>query len=425
MGDRSILHVDLNCCYAQVECQARPELRGVPVAVAGKEELRHGIVMARNLLAKAAGVKAADTLADARRKCPGLVVVPPRYDMYLRASRETRRIYTDYTPLVEPFGIDEAWLDVTGSARCLGMDAAEIAREISERTKAELGLMVSVGVSWNKVFAKFGSDYEKPDAVTFIDRANYRDIVWGAPASDLLYVGPATARRLHDAGIETIGQLAHASDYFLRHRLGRNGLMLRDFARGLDAAPVAEYDAGIGDIERIRRSYGNGITFPRDICDMRTARAVASMLAESVAHRMREDGVRARTVSVSLRSALDLSATSRQGPLAAPSNITSEIARRARELVAEAWSPGPDRPLRGLGVRASGLVPAAEGLQLPLFDPQPHRAGMERLDAAVDDLRRRYGNKCVVWGAQALDPDAWAIDAKAAHTVHPVSLPRG
>lgn len=419
---RAILHIDLNCCFAQIECQAHPELRDKPVVVAGKEELRHGIVMAKNMHAKRAGVKTADTLADARRKCPGLVVVAPHYDMYKRASRETRRIYYDYTNKVEPFGIDEAWLDVTGSEMCLGLTPVEIANEISERTKAELGLTVSVGLSWNKIFAKFGSDYKKPDAITVITPENYRDIVWRSPVRELLYVGAATERKLHSAGIATIGDLAHASDIYLKRTFGKIGFMLRDFAQGNDATEVKEFDWDRRDVDRIVKSYGNGTTFPRDITDEDTAKAVVSMLSESVSQRMREDGVRARTVSIGIRSALDLATLTRQAPLEPATNITREITESAWELMRAHHVFCPDAPVRGLYVRTSNLVGVEEDIQMPLFDSLPHRQQRERLEVAIDELRRRFGNKCVVWGTQTLEGDAYALDAKADHTVHPIGF---
>ena len=233
-----------------------------PVVVGGDEEARHGIVLAKNLIAKRAGVKTAMALWEARKACPGLVVVPPDYRLYMDVSRRAREIYYDYTDRVEPFGPDEAWLDVTGTRRCLGLSPAEIAREVSERMVAELGISVSVGVSWNKIFAKFGSDYKKPDAVTVITRENYREVVWQAPVRDLLYVGPATERKLHSSGIDTIGQLACASDELLRNRLGKMGFVLRGFARGQDATEVKPYDRDAADVMREIKSYGNGLTAP-------------------------------------------------------------------------------------------------------------------------------------------------------------------
>lgn len=422
MPDRDVLHSDINCCYAQIECQARPELRGKPVVVGGDEEARHGIVLAKNLIAKRAGVKTAMALWEARKACPGLVVVPPDYRLYMDVSRRAREIYYDYTDRVEPFGPDEAWLDVTGTRRCLGLSPAEIAREVSERMVAELGISVSVGVSWNKIFAKFGSDYKKPDAVTVITRENYREVVWQAPVRDLLYVGPATERKLHSSGIDTIGQLACASDELLRNRLGKMGFVLRGFARGQDATEVKPYDRDAADVMREIKSYGNGLTAPRDICDPQSAKAYVWMLAESVAQRMREGRARARTVSVGARAADDLCTRSRQCKLPVATDVTLEVARAAWGLLRELEPLDASHPLRGIHVRASDLEPADADLQASLFDPLPRRTEMRELDASVDDLRRRYGNKCVVWGAQLVDEGAASVDAKADNTVHPFSF---
>ena len=422
MPDRDVLHSDINCCYAQIECQARPELRGKPVVVGGDEEARHGIVLAKNLIAKRAGVKTAMALWEARKACPGLVVVPPDYRLYMDVSRRAREIYYDYTDRVEPFGPDEAWLDVTGTRRCLGLSPAEIAREVSERMVAELGISVSVGVSWNKIFAKFGSDYKKPDAVTVITRENYREVVWQAPVRDLLYVGPATERKLHSSGIDTIGQLACASDELLRNRLGKMGFVLRSFARGQDATEVKPYDRDAADVMREIKSYGNGLTAPRDICDPQSAKAYVWMLAESVAQRMREGRARARTVSVGARAADDLCTRSRQRKLPVATDVTLEVARAAWGLLRELEPLDASHPLRGIHVRASDLEPADADLQASLFDPMPRRTEMRELDASVDDLRPRYGNKCVVWGAQLVDEGAAGVDAKADNTVHPVSF---
>lgn len=422
MPDRDVLHSDINCCYAQIECQARPELRGKPVVVGGDEEARHGIVLAKNLIAKRAGVKTAMALWEARKACPGLVVVPPDYRLYMDVSRRAREIYYDYTDRVEPFGPDEAWLDVTGTRRCLGLSPAEIAREVSERMVAELGISVSVGVSWNKIFAKFGSDYKKPDAVTVITRENYREVVWQAPVRDLLYVGPATERKLHSSGIDTIGQLACASDELLRNRLGKMGFVLRGFARGQDATEIKPYDRDAADVMREIKSYGNGLTAPRDICDPQSAKAYVWMLAESVAQRMREGRARARTVSVGARAADDLCTRSRQCKLPVATDVTLEVARAAWGLLRELEPLDASHPLRGIHVRASDLEPADADLQASLFDPLPRRTEMRELDASVDDLRRRYGNKCVVWGAQLVDEGAASVDAKADNTVHPVSF---
>ena len=306
-------------------------------------------------------------------------------------------------------------------ARCTLLDYSQEQCR-SERMVAELGISVSVGVSWNKIFAKFGSDYKKPDAVTVITRENYREVVWQAPVRDLLYVGPATERKLHSSGIDTIGQLACASDELLRNRLGKMGVVLRGFARGQDATEVKPYDRDAADVMREIKSYGNGLTAPRDICDPQSAKAYVWMLAESVAQRMREGRARARTVSVGARAADDLCTRSRQCKLPVATDVTLEVARAAWGLLRELEPLDASHPLRGIHVRASDLEPADADLQASLFDPLTRRTEMRELDASVDDLRRRYGNKCVVWGAQLVDEGAASVDAKADNTVHPVSF---
>ncbi len=431
---RMILHSDMNCFYANVECQENPEIRDKPVVVGGNEEARHGIVLAKNQIAKQWGIKTAETLVEARRKCPGLVVVPPNYQLYLKVSRLARRIYYDYSDLVEPFGPDEAWIDITGTlglwsgcpSRPWSGDsrraATLIAHEISERVKAELGITVSIGVSWNKIFAKFGSDYKKPDAITFVTPGNYRQLVWEAPVRDLLYVGPATERKLQQRGIWRIGQLAHASDALLQRRLGKPGLVLKTFSLGNDATPVRPYDVQAGDVDRLVKSYGNGLTSPHDITTRRDARALIWLLAESVAQRLREGRARARTVCVGARRAHDLSFCSRQTTLQLPTNITSEVAQVAWLLLLSFQPIDDDHALRGLHVRASGLVPESSTWQFQLFDPVPRRTNLERLDQAIDELRSRFGNKIVVRGTELCDPALAQVDIKDDNIVHPESF---
>lgn len=416
---RVILHSDMNAFYASVEQADRPELRGRPLVVGGHEELRHGIVLAKSAEAKAAGVKTGEALWEARAKCPGLVVVTPRYGLYQEYSRLARRIYYQYTDLVEPFGLDEAWLDLTGSLRLASAGALETAAEISERIKAELGCTVSIGISWNKIFAKFGSDYRKPDAVTAITPENYRDLVWSAPAGELLYVGRATRQKLHSSGIDTIGGIACASPELLRRRLGKMGGVLRAFARGEDETPVKPYDAARNEVDRTIKSYGNGLTAPHDIATPEDAKALIYLLSESVAQRLREGRARASTVAIGVRSADDLASYSRQTTLARATNVTGRIARTAWELL-EANEPlDGTRPLRGLHVRASGLEPMDAPQQLELsLDPRLRM--LEDLDEAIDGLRRRFGNTCIQRGAELLDDSLLDLDVKRDNVIHPV-----
>ena len=417
--ERIILHSDMNSFYASVEQAERPELRGKPLVVAGKEELRHGIVLTKSIEAKYFGIKTAETLWQARAKCPNLIVVAPRYKLYRRYAEMARNIYYQYSDLVEPFGLDECWLDLTGSLSLHGGDTKVVAREISERIKAELGCTVSIGISWNKIFAKFGSDYKKPDAITSITRENYRHIVWAAPVRRLLYVGPATERKLHARGIETIGDLAHAPDAFLQRRLGKMGFTLRTFARGEDRTPVKAYDPTKGDVERERKGYGNGLTAPHPLTCADDARALVWLLAESVSQRMREDGVQARTVSIGVRNDIDLSGYSCQVKLQRPSAATRTIAQAAWNMVSARETFDENHPVRALYVRASDLLTPNPFEQLELFPaPEPQ---WEQLDHCIDELRHRFGNTCIVRGTELLDTSLAKLDIKDENTVHPVS----
>ncbi|MEG0461840.1 DNA polymerase Y family protein, partial [Gordonibacter sp.] len=295
MGDRVIMHIDMNAFYASVAQHLDPGLRGKAVAVAGDPERRNGIILAKSREAKACGVKTAEAIWQAKQKCPDLIVVPPDYAAYKRYSRLARMIYYGYTDLVEPFGLDESWIDVTGSLQLFGGDAMLVAREISERVKSEIGLTVSIGVSWNKVFAKLGSDTDLGDGIVPITRENFRDVAWPMAASEMVYVGPATMRKLHSAGYETIGDLAHAGDHFLKRRFGKIGIMLRAFARGEDASPVKAMDPSKADVDYVVKGIGNGLTAPHDLeCDS-DVKALVWLLSESVAQRLRESRMRCRT----------------------------------------------------------------------------------------------------------------------------------
>ena len=416
--DRIILHSDMNSFYASVEQAERPELRGKPVVVAGKEELRHGIVLTKSKEAKAYGIKTAEALWQARAKCPDLIVLPPRYALYRKYSEMARAIYYQYSDLVEPFGLDECWIDLSGSLHLHGGDALVVAREISERVKAELGCTVSIGVSWNKIFAKFGSDYRKPDAITSITRENYRRIVWPAPVRDLLYVGPATERKLRARCINTIGDLAFAPDGFLKRRLGKMGFILRMFARGEDVTPVKPYNPSMRDVSRIVKSYGNGLTAPHPITCEADAKALIWLLAESVSQRMRADGMRARTIAIGVRNDVDLSGYGCQVKLPRPSAATRHVAQAAWAMLCLREPFDADHPIRALHVRATDLIEPNPTDQLSLFDDA--EPNWEKLDYCIDDLRRRFGNTCIVRGTELLDPALAGTDIKDENTVHPV-----
>lgn len=407
---RTILHSDMNNCYASIELLHRPELRGRPLAVGGDPEARHGIVLAKDLIAKKAGVKTGMALWQAREVCPDVVFVPPRMDLYLRFSRRIRDIYAEYTDKQEAFGIDESWLDVTESVTS-SKDGYLIAEEIRRRAKEELGVTVSVGVSWNKIFAKFGSDYKKPDAVTVIDKDNYKDIVWTSPVGDILYVGRSNARRLNDIGIMTIGQLASADRNYLKESMGKMGLILSAFARGEDQTPVSAegYSAPI-------KSIGNSTTTPRDLKTNEDVKIVTYLLAESVSARLRENNFKCRVVEISVRDN-NLYTFTRQMRTESPTNITSEIASYAMKLFTGSydWS----KPIRSVGVRGVDLVDASIPIQLNMFLNQEERDKQHKIDLAIDNLRGRFGFYSVQRGMMYLDRSLSKLNAKEDHVTHP------
>lgn len=409
---RSVLHIDMNACYASIECLYDPSIRNLPVAVGGDVEARHGIILAKNQIAKRYGVKTGEALWQAKQKCPELHIVPPHFDRYLRFSRMAREIYADYTDLVEPFGLDEVWCDVTGTQKLRERGLEALANEIRERVKFELGITVSVGASWNKIFAKLGSDYKKPDAVTVFTPENYRDKVWPLPAADLLGVGRATERKLASRGIRTIGDIAAAPPSMLRGFLGKWGLILHDFATGCDSSPVAR----VGD-EAVIKSIGNSTTTPRDLCCDEDAGIVYWMLCESVAERMRESGFLCRGVQVHIRDN-ELASFERQLKLESPTCLASTLHEAAMRLLRENWDW--HKPLRSIGVRATDLLPASTPVQCSIFEDSERQEKRERLERSVDDLRRRFGHYCVGRAVCVSDPTLRNISPKDDHVIHPV-----
>lgn len=393
--DRVILHSDINACYASVEQLYDPNLAGKAMAVGGDAERRHGIVLAKSEEAKRAGVKTGMTIWQAKQCCPELEVVPPHFERYIYFARKVQEIYADYTDRREPFGIDESWLDVTGCIR--PGEGVKCANEIRSRVRRELGLTVSIGVSWNKVFAKLGSDYKKPDAVTEISRANYRDIVWSLPAADLLYIGRATGRKLSTMGVKTIGELANMPRRYLASTFGKVGEMLHDYANGLDSSKVLrpdEYNAA--------KSIGNGTTTPRDMRSRADALPVVISLCESVGARLRRAGARCKVVTLELRDARGLDWISRRAMLEHSTDCVSELASVSMGLL-DANHSWP-MPLRSLAVRAEHLTYSPHE-QMDVFTDYGRYDSQRRLDAAIDHLRERFGAESVLRGAVFADPD--------------------
>ena len=386
--NRTILHSDCNCFYASVELLHHPELRGKPVAVGGDPEARHGIVLTADYTAKRYGVKTGMALWQAKQVCPDITFLPPRMDLYLRFSR--------------------------------------VAQEISSRMKKELGITVSVGVSFNKIFAKLGSDYKKPDAITTMYEDEFQRKAWCLPVSDLLYVGNATNKKLYSMGIRTIGDLAKSDETLLVRKLGKMGSILWAFANGYDESPVK-----LENTSAPVKSVGNSTTTPRDMETDEDVKIVLYILAESVAARLRENGFRCRTVEINVRDK-ELFHFSKQVKLQNASNITKEIAEAGYRLYKDNYRlPADDKELkssrpeffqkllRSIGIRGTDLVTDYFWEQLDMFmDPQAREKQM-KMDETVDIIRKRFGFYSVQGGLMYRDKILSACDTKSDHTVHP------
>ena len=393
MADRVILHCDLNCFFASVELLRYPALRDVPVAVCGDPESRHGIVLAKNEAAKQLGVKTAETIWQARQKAPHLITLPPHHGLYREYSQKVNAIYSQYTDLVEPFGIDESWLDITGSMHLFGGDGKAIADQLRQRLREELGLTISVGVSFNKIFAKLGSDYKKPDATTVIGRDNWQRIVWPLPVGDLLGVGRSTQKLLRQYGVETIGQLAAFPRETLETLMGKHGAQLHDYANGQENSPVRPQH----EAEPVK-SVGNGTTFPTNLTRWEQVRAGLSALADSVAGRLRRYGMYWGGVALTIRYA-DFRQFTRQTRLSGPTHLQKDIYRAALTLAQQAWH-APE-PIRALTVTALYLTPDGESYQqldLLAGDTTRRDEKQERLEQAMDAIRGKYGKGSITFG---------------------------
>ena len=407
-----ILHSDMNNFYASVEILYDPTLKSKPVAVTGDEEARHGIVLAKNDLAKQFGIRTGQVLWEARQQCPELVCVPAHYERYLHFSALARDIYISYTDQVETFGLDECWLDVTGSTGLFG-DGIAIADDIRNRIRHELGLTVSVGVSYNKVFAKLGSDMKKPDATSVITPENIRETAWRLPVSDLLYVGPATARKLAQFGIHTIGALAQTDKDFLYSLLGKNGIMLHRFANGQDRSGIRRYYA-----VPPMKSIGNSTTAPRDLVSEDDVKITLMALCESVAARLREQSCVCTTVSLGIRTN-DLASYNRQLTLPRSTDSTLTIWEAAMDIFRCSHTSG--QPVRSLSVKASGLSPADETTQLSLFPEDRKAQRRVDIDRTIDKIRTKYGYFSIRRAITLID-SALDLDAKGDHIIHPVGF---
>lgn len=392
--ERVILHCDQNCFFASVELLSHPDLRDVPMAVCGDPASRHGIILAKNEPAKRFGIQTAETVWQARRKCPGLVLLPPHHKLYREYSVRVNELYGQYTDLVEPFGIDESWLDITGSMHLFGGDPVAIADELRRRVREELGLSISVGVSFNKIFAKLGSDYKKPDATTLISPENWQEIVWPLPVGAMLFVGRSAQRTLAQYGVETIGQLAACRPEMIEQLLGKLGRQLHEYANGLDRSPVRPQ----AEREPVK-SVGNGTTFPHNLTRWEEVRAGLAALSDSVAMRLRRQGLYCSGVQVTIKDS-SFCSISRQKRLESPTRLMKDIQRAAMELTRSAWRA--PTPIRMLTVTALHITESAESFeQLDLLGAgrAVSDARQEKLESAVRAIRDKFGDGSITFGS--------------------------
>ena len=406
--ERTILHVDCNKFYASVECLYRPEIRDKPVAVGGSTESRHGIILTKNEIASKYGLTVGEPLWQARQKCPDLIIVPPNYPLYLRFSKLARMIYEDYSEYIEPFGLDESWLDVSGDLR----SGEEIAGEIRQRVKEELGITVSIGVSFNKIFAKFGSDYKKPDAITVITKENFRDIVYPCPCGDLLMVGRSTQRKLLYYGMNTIGDIAKSDIEFMKSVFGKHGENLWRFANGLDNSPVKHKD----EVSPLK-SVGNSTTTPRDLVNNKDVKTVFRVLCESVSRRLREQGLKGKTITIWVRDN-KLGSFTRQKRMKAYTDISTELLDNAMELFLNNYNWGFG--IRSLGVSVNDFDFEAE--QFDFEGSVERRDKLEKIETTVDCLKRRFGNFSIVRACQLEDKGLSGFNPHDEHIIHPIGF---
>lgn len=411
--ERMILHSDINHCYAQIEEMKYPMLRKIPMAIGGFEEKRHGIILAKNDIAKQYQIRTGESLREAYAKCPDLKIIHPNYGDYLYYTEQVKDIYREYSDKVESFGLDEAWVDVSESISMFG-SGKEIARQIQKRVLEELGLTISIGISYNKIFAKLGSDMVKHLGLVEITKENYKSKVWPLPVSDLLYVGRATAQKLKAYQIETIGDLARLPQGWMSDHFGKVGEILHLFANGEDSSQVADtfYQEPI-------KSIGNAITAPKDICDFQDAKLVYYVLVESVASRLKEAGLKGRVISISLRNK-DLISFTRQRKITQASNLVSDIMPVVLDLLQKHYDFR--MPLRTIGVSVSALESIHGYHQLNMFEDEKEQAKKRILEETMDEIREKFGYQKARRCSMALDKELTGFDPKHDHIIYPVSF---
>ena len=412
--ERIIFHLDINHCYAQIEEMLHPELRHVAMAVGGHEENRHGIILAKNDLAKKEGIQTGESLREAYAKDENLLIIPPHYDEYMYYTGKVKEIYREYSDLVESFGLDEAWVDYTASRRLFG-EPEEVCKQIIKRVKEELGLDVSAGISWNKVFAKLGSDQKKKDGPYIITKENYKETVWNLPVQDLLYVGPATYRKLVRRAIFTIGDLAQYPVCHLKKAMGVAGEMIWLFANGEDTSPVSEVNSYVKP-----KSIGNSMTMVHDTKTLEEVKPVFYMLCESVASRLKDEGLAGNTLHITLRTN-DLRWFGWERKMLQSTNVSEDL---MQEVLCLLKQYSFEQPLRAVGISVSQLG-NDDKHQVDLFESEEAHEKRRKMDFAMDEIRNRYGFHAIFRACTLLDPLLTDFNAKEDHTIHPVGYLNG
>ena len=390
MQDRWVIHSDINNFFAAVACLKNPAIRKLPVAICGDIKLRHGIVMAKNMLAKDSGVKTAITNGQALEKCPELHIEPPDEETYDEFSKDINYyLYSNYSNLVEKFSIDESFIDITDLVRDK-YDARIIADEIRIKMREEYGLTCSVGVSFNKSISKLASDLYKPDATTIITRENFKEIVWKLPADSLIGIGKSAMRAFKIMKITTIGDIAIAPVDLMEKIFGKWGWYFHRYANGEENSSVKHKEYVIQP-----KTIGNVETTPRDMKTIEDVKRVIYMLSERVTSRMREQNYKCRTVQVSIRE-YDLKFCERQGKLEQPSYITNNIAEKAMDIFKTRYNF--TKPLRSIGVKACDLVPETVMIQNSFFDDIEQDEKREKIAKTMDRLRNMFGYEVIKRG---------------------------
>lgn len=383
--DRTILHIDVNNFFASIEIMLNPNLKGLPVAVCGSEDDRHGIVLAKSYEAKKFGVKTAETIWQAKKKCPNLIIVPPQYEEYKKYSKLIQNIYYSYTDQVEPFGLDECWLDVTGSLKLFG-NVENIAEEIKERVKKEIGVTVSIGVSFTKTFAKLGSDLKKPDAITYISKENFKNIVWPLVTNEIIGVGKSTFKILEEMNLKTIGELANCDISLLEQKLGKHGRILWKRVNGIDDEIV---DANMYITSP--KSIGNGKTFRNDLTKINDIRSAFQNLTYEISNKLKKHRLEAKNIQIVIR---DNQFNDKQLQCELPTITSSSliITNTAMDLFKKyKWN----KPIRALTIRAINLIEEGINDQISLFEEKDEYEKIKKIDKVMFEINNKFGPNSV------------------------------